>query len=47
MTNLVLLPAVVAGVLVGWQILKHIPQKAFEWTLFTLTLTAAVWLIAG
>lgn len=46
-TNLVLLPAVVAGILLGWQILKRIPQKPFEWTLFVLTLIAAVWLIHG
>lgn len=46
-TNLVLLPAVVLGIFLGWQILKRIPQKPFEWTLFVLTLLAAVWLIAG
>lgn len=46
-TNLVLLPAVIAGILIGWQILKRIPQKPFEWTLFVLTLIAAVWLIRG
>ncbi len=44
-TNLVLLPAVAAGICLGWQILKRIPQKPFEWTLFGLTLVAAVWLI--
>jgi uncharacterized membrane protein YfcA len=47
MTNLVLLPAVVAGIVLGWQILKRIPQKPFEWLLFTMTLVAAVWLITG
>ncbi len=47
MTNLVLLPGVVLGILLGWQILKRIPQKPFEWTLFVLTLVAAVWLIRG
>lgn len=46
-TNLVLLPAVVAGILLGWQILKRIPQKPFEWTLFVLTSIAAIWLIHG
>lgn len=46
-TNLLLLPAVVLGILLGWQILKRIPQRPFEWTLFVMTLTAAVWLIAG
>ncbi len=45
MTNLVLLPAVVLGILLGWQILKRIPQKPFEWTLFVLTLIAALWLV--
>jgi uncharacterized membrane protein YfcA len=47
MTNLVLLPAVIIGILLGWQILKRIPQKPFEWLLFVLTLIAAVWLILG
>jgi uncharacterized membrane protein YfcA len=47
MTNLVLLPVVVIGILLGWQILKRIPQKPFEWTLFVLTLVAAAWLIHG
>lgn len=46
-TNLVLLPAVVLGILLGWQILKRIPQKPFEWTLFVMTLIAAGWLIRG
>ncbi|MCB1226530.1 MAG: sulfite exporter TauE/SafE family protein [Verrucomicrobiales bacterium] len=45
MTNLVLLPAVVGGILLGWQILQRIPQKSFEWLLFGLTLFAALWLI--
>ena len=45
MTNLVLLPFVIAGILLGWQILKRIPQKPFEWTLFVLTLIAALWLV--
>ena len=44
-TNLVMLPFVVLGILLGWQILKRIPQKPFEWTLFVLTLLAAVWLV--
>lgn len=46
-TNLVLLPAVVVGILLGWQILKRIPQKPFEHTLFALTLVAAVWMLCG
>jgi uncharacterized membrane protein YfcA len=44
-TNLVLLPAVIAGILIGWQILRRIPQQAFEWVLFLLTAFAALWLI--
>jgi uncharacterized membrane protein YfcA len=47
MTNLILLPAVIAGILIGWQVLKRIPQKPFEWLLFGLTLVAAVWLVVG
>jgi uncharacterized protein len=46
-TNLLLLPAVIAGILLGWWILKHIPQRPFEWLLFTLTAVAAAWLIVG
>jgi uncharacterized membrane protein YfcA len=47
MTNLVLLPGVVAGVVLGWQILKRIEQDAFESVLAWLTAFAAVWLIVG
>lgn len=47
LTNLVLLPFVVLGILAGWQILKRIKQKPFEWTLFVLTLVAALWLVLG
>lgn len=46
-TNFILLPVVVVGILLGWQILKRIPQKPFEWTLFGFTLVAAVWLVVG
>ena len=46
-TNLVLLPAVVLGIFIGWQILRRLPQKSFEWLLFALTLIAAAWLIRG
>ncbi len=45
LTNLCLLPGVIAGILLGWQILKHIPQKPFEWTLFVLTFLAAIWMV--
>ena len=43
-TNLMLLPAVVLGILFGWWILRRIPQKPFEWLLFVLTAIAALWL---
>jgi hypothetical protein len=46
-TNLLLLPVVIIGILLGWQILKRIPQKPFEWLLFGLTVIAAVWLVAS
>jgi uncharacterized membrane protein YfcA len=47
MTNLVLLPGVIAGIVLGWQILKRIKQDAFESVLAWLTAFAAVWLIVG
>ena len=47
MTNVVLLPGVIAGILLGWQILKRIQQNAFEKVLAWLTAFAAVWLIKG
>lgn len=46
-TNLVLLPGVLLGIVLGWQILKRIPQKAFEGLLSWLTAFAAAWLIWG
>lgn len=46
-TNLVLLPAVIFGIVSGWQILRRIPQKPFEHTLFFLTLLAAIWMLWG
>lgn len=46
-TNLVLLPGVLLGVLLGWQILRRIKQDAFEGVLAWLTAFAAVWLIVG
>lgn len=46
-TNLVLLPGVVLGILLGWQILKRIKQDAFESVLAWLTAFAALWLILG
>ncbi|MBK8092641.1 MAG: sulfite exporter TauE/SafE family protein [Verrucomicrobiaceae bacterium] len=45
LTNLALLPGVILGVLIGWQILKRLPQKPFEHVLFWLTAFAALWMI--
>ena len=45
LTNLVLLPGVFLGLFLGWQILKRIPQDAFENTLALLTAFAAIWLV--
>lgn len=47
MTNLTLMPGVIAGVFLGWWILRKLPQKLFEEVLFWLTAFAAVWLIRG
>ncbi len=47
MTNLVLLPGVVAGIVLDWLLLKSMPQNAFESVLAWLTAFAAVWLIVG
>jgi uncharacterized membrane protein YfcA len=38
---------VVAGIVLGWQILKRMPQDAFESVLAWLTAFAAIWLIVG
>ncbi|MBL9114962.1 MAG: sulfite exporter TauE/SafE family protein [Verrucomicrobiaceae bacterium] len=46
-TNLILLPAVILGIILGWWILKRIPQKPFEWLLFVLTAIAALWICLG
>lgn len=47
LTNAVLLPGVLAGVALGWWILRRTGQRAFETTLAWLTAFAAVWLIVG
>lgn len=47
LTNLILLPGVVAGIGLGWLILRRIKQDAFESVLAWLTAFAAVWLIVG
>lgn len=40
--NLVLLPAIVVGFLVGRLVLRAINQEAFEWTLIVLTLAGSI-----
>ena len=47
MTNIILLPGVVAGIVLGWLLLKRMPQDAFESILAWLTAFAAIWLIVG
>ena len=42
-----MIPPAIAGVVLGWQILKRIKQDAFEGVLAWLTAFAAVWLIVG
>jgi uncharacterized protein len=46
-TNLLLLPAVVLGIVVGWQVVKVMPQKVFEWVVFVFALLAALRLVMG
>ena len=41
-TNLVLLPGVVLGILLGWMLLRRMSQSVFEKVMFALTLAAAV-----
>jgi uncharacterized membrane protein YfcA len=45
MTNLVLVPVVALGVWSGWQIIKRMPQRIFEWVMFLLALISAVNLV--
>lgn len=45
LTNVVLLPAVVAGVGIGWKIVKVMSQKVFEWVVFGFALVAALKLV--
>jgi uncharacterized protein len=47
MTNLLLLPGVIAGVFIGAWLLKRMSQQVFEMVLMILTAVAAVWLIAA
>jgi uncharacterized membrane protein YfcA len=45
LTNLLLIPAVVSGVWIGWQLVKVMSQKVFEWAMFCFALIAAVRLV--
>lgn len=46
MTNLVLLPALVAGIWIGWRLVRVMSQKVFEWVVFAFALVAAVRLVS-
>jgi uncharacterized membrane protein YfcA len=45
LTNLLLLPAVVVGIAIGWKSVKVMSQKVFEWVVFVFALVAAVKLV--
>ncbi len=45
LTNLVLMPAVIIGIFLGWRIVKVLPQKVFEAVVFYFALAAALRLI--
>jgi len=45
-TNLMLIPAVIVGLLIGWQVVKVMSQVVFEWVVFAFALAAAVRLVA-
>lgn len=42
LTNLILLPAVVAGIFAGWRIVKVMSQQVFEWVVFIFALLSAL-----
>jgi uncharacterized membrane protein YfcA len=46
-TNLVLLPAVVLGAVIGWRVVKVMSQRVFEWVVFAFAIVAALKLVAG
>jgi uncharacterized membrane protein YfcA len=46
-TNVVLLPAVVVGAMIGWRVVKVMPQRVFEWVVFTFAVVAALRLMMG
>lgn len=45
LTNLLLLPAVVLGVGIGWRTVKVMSQTVFEWVVFVFALVAALKLV--
>jgi uncharacterized membrane protein YfcA len=46
-TNLVLLPAVVLGAVIGWRVVKVMSQRVFEWVVFAFAIVAALKLVTG
>lgn len=46
-TNLVLLPAVVLGAMIGWRAVKVMSQRVFEWVVFAFAIVAALRLVMG
>jgi uncharacterized membrane protein YfcA len=44
-TNAVLLPGVIGGIFLGWQVVRVMSQKVFEWAMFIFALLAAVRLV--
>ncbi len=47
LTNLLLIPAVICGVFIGWRLVKVMSQKVFEWVMFWFALVAAIKLIVS
>jgi uncharacterized membrane protein YfcA len=47
LTNLVLLPAVILGAVLGWRLVKVMSQRVFEWVIFSFALLAAARLVLG
>lgn len=47
LTNLVLLPAVILGAMIGWRVVRIMPQRVFEWVVFAFAVVAALKLISG
>ena len=45
LTNLLLLPAVVLGIVIGWRTVKVMSQRVFEWVVFAFALVAALRLV--